>query len=147
MRQVGSSNWLDLIQPTLLGVALLQVSSLHHTRQYQFRLTIGGPLSEPYETLAQLPSEPVAVNVQHTGSDTVVLRVEAPVEDGGANITHCLVKSAEGVTLLIQNVTLPNQQTMHADQMTVRGLFRATRYQLQISACNRIGCGDAVTVA
>jgi len=90
------------------------------------------PFSSPVTPAAAVPGAPTGVTAT-AGKGSVKLTWKAPSSNGGATITHYVLKPSKGSSVTVGDVTTD----------TVTGLTNGTAYTFTVAATNSAGTGPA----
>ena len=126
---------------------VVQIGALVNGRSYQFQVwAFHNSPPAPRWLVPSPPVVPAAVPARPTiGTATgrngaALVRWSPPVDDGGADVTHYLVRAQDSAG---NPVGEPTSVRAPATSTVVAGLTNGTRYRFQVSAVNAAGAGPS----
>ncbi len=144
-REAGTGKW-HKVSPNCLGTSC-PVRGLEEGKDYEFRVMAENKegLSEPLlvedSVRAKWPFDPPGVpgTPECTGhtENSISLKWERPVSDGGSPITGYVVeKKEEG-----SDKWVPVAEKLNDTELTVRGLQEGKKYEFRVAASNKAATG------
>ena len=136
----GSSSWSTALSA---GSERKTITGLDNGSSYEVqvkacnRAGCGSWSSSVRGTPHTTPSEVEDLSIDEEGDETLEVEWDEPDDDGGSDITKYEVQYKR-TNRSSWSTTLPTS----SERKTITGLDNGSRYEVQVKACNRAGCGS-----